>query len=76
VVLFTEIMALSGDGLNKNFASHLLAKTLTIKKMGAKKWIVDPLHSEVQFKVKHLVISTVTGFSKIFMVVQPARKII
>jgi polyisoprenoid-binding protein YceI len=47
-------MALSGDGLNKNFASHLLAKTLTIKKMGAKKWIVDPLHSEVQFKVKHL----------------------
>jgi polyisoprenoid-binding protein YceI len=25
------------------------------------KWVVDPLHSEVQFKVKHLVISTVTG---------------
>lgn len=25
------------------------------------KWAVDPLHSEVQFKVKHLVISTVTG---------------
>ncbi|SDL17969.1 YceI family protein [Siphonobacter aquaeclarae] len=24
-------------------------------------WGVDPLHSEVQFKVKHLVISTVTG---------------
>lgn len=29
-----------------------LAKTL---------WKVDPTHSEVQFKVKHLVISTVTG---------------
>lgn len=29
------------------------------------KWIIDPLHSEVMFKVKHLVISTVTGsFSK------------
>jgi polyisoprenoid-binding protein YceI len=25
------------------------------------KWIIDPAHSEVQFKVKHLVISTVTG---------------
>lgn len=24
-------------------------------------WKVDPMHSEVQFKVKHLVISTVTG---------------
>ena len=24
-------------------------------------WAVDPLHSEIQFKVKHLVISTVTG---------------
>ncbi|MBD2703044.1 YceI family protein [Spirosoma sp. BT702] len=24
-------------------------------------WVIDPLHSEVQFKVKHLVISTVTG---------------
>ena len=25
------------------------------------KWVIDPLHSEVMFKVKHLVISTVTG---------------
>ncbi|MBM3402404.1 MAG: YceI family protein [Bacteroidetes bacterium] len=25
------------------------------------KWIIDPMHSEVHFKVKHLVISTVTG---------------
>lgn len=24
-------------------------------------WKIDPTHSEVQFKVKHLVISTVTG---------------
>ena len=24
-------------------------------------WSIDPTHSEVQFKVKHLVISTVTG---------------
>ncbi|MFQ3575356.1 MAG: YceI family protein [Cytophagales bacterium] len=25
------------------------------------KWAIDPTHSEVQFKVKHLVITTVTG---------------
>lgn len=29
--------------------------------MSTTKWIVDPTHSEVQFKIKHLVISTVTG---------------
>jgi len=32
----------------------------------ASKWVIDPAHSEVQFKVKHLVISTVTGFFKGF----------
>lgn len=26
-----------------------------------KKWIIDPMHSEVLFKIKHLIISTVTG---------------
>jgi polyisoprenoid-binding protein YceI len=29
-------------------------------------WTVDPTHSEVQFKIKHLVISTVTGSFKKF----------
>jgi polyisoprenoid-binding protein YceI len=29
-------------------------------------WVLDPTHSEVQFKVKHLVISTVTGTFKKF----------
>jgi polyisoprenoid-binding protein YceI len=24
-------------------------------------WVIDPMHSEIQFKVKHLVIATVTG---------------
>ncbi len=32
----------------------------------ATKWVLDPTHSEVQFKVKHLVISTVTGSFKTF----------
>lgn len=30
------------------------------------KWGIDAAHSEVQFKVKHLVISTVTGFFRKF----------
>lgn len=30
------------------------------------KWAIDPTHSEVSFKVKHLVISTVTGNFKSF----------
>jgi len=30
------------------------------------KWALDPAHSELQFKVKHLVISTVTGSFSIF----------
>ncbi len=30
------------------------------------KWTIDPTHSEVQFKVKHLVISTMTGSFKTF----------
>ena len=25
-------------------------------------WVVDPVHSEIQFKVKHLMITTVTGY--------------
>ena len=33
---------------------------------GTTKWSIDPMHSEVQFKIKHLVISTVTGSFKKF----------
>jgi polyisoprenoid-binding protein YceI len=29
--------------------------------MATTKWILDPIHSELEFKVKHLMISTVTG---------------
>jgi len=29
--------------------------------MATSKWVLDPTHSEVEFKVKHLMISTVTG---------------
>jgi polyisoprenoid-binding protein YceI len=30
------------------------------------KWKIDPAHSEVQFKVKHLMITTVTGYFREF----------
>lgn len=36
--------------------------------MSKEKWISDPAHSEVYFKVKHLMISTVTGYFKNFIV--------
>src|SRR5688572_10606034 len=29
--------------------------------MATRKWVVDPAHSEIQFKVRHLMIATVTG---------------
>lgn len=34
--------------------------------MAAITWVLDPTHSEIQFKAKHLVISTVTGNFKSF----------
>lgn len=34
--------------------------------MATTKWSLDPTHSELQFKVKHLMISTVTGNIKTF----------
>src|SRR3712207_3920126 len=36
--------------------------------MATIKWSVDPMHSEVLFKVKHLMITTVTGHFKQFQV--------
>ena len=39
----------------------------------ATKWVIDPAHSEIQFKVKHLMITTVTGYFKKFdLVVETA----
>jgi len=34
--------------------------------MATTKWSVDPTHSEIVFKVKHLMITTVTGYFKKF----------
>lgn len=40
--------------------------TATPTTMATTIWAIDPTHSEVQFKIKHLVISTVTGSFKKF----------
>ncbi len=34
--------------------------------MATTNWAIDPMHSEIQFKVKHLMITTVTGSFNIF----------
>ncbi len=34
--------------------------------MSITKWAADPTHSEIQFKVKHLMITTVTGYFREF----------
>lgn len=34
--------------------------------MSTQKWVIDPSHSEVSFKVKHLMITTVTGYFRKF----------
>jgi polyisoprenoid-binding protein YceI len=36
--------------------------------MAKTKWVADPAHSEVQFKVRHLMITTVTGYFRAFNV--------
>jgi polyisoprenoid-binding protein YceI len=35
--------------------------------MATTKWVLDPTHSDVEFKVKHLMISTVTGHFSSFL---------
>lgn len=34
--------------------------------MATKIWVIDPMHSELQFKIKHLMITNVTGSFNIF----------
>lgn len=50
------------------FASSILIQLKNSNKTmaTATTWAIDPTHSEVQFKIKHLVISTVTGSFKTF----------
>jgi len=34
--------------------------------MATKNWVIDPTHSEIQFKIKHLMITNVTGSFNLF----------
>lgn len=36
--------------------------------MATKNWVIDPSHSEIQFKVKHLMITNITGSFNLFEV--------
>ena len=45
----------------------LLTNRITIIKNIMKKWTIDPAHSEIAFKVKHLMISTVRGVFNTFI---------
>jgi len=49
----TTIMAVSANNTKQNIMAKI-------------KWEIDKVHSEVQFKVKHMLISTVTGHFKDF----------
>jgi polyisoprenoid-binding protein YceI len=40
---------------------HHQKQRKTLKKMTTTKWVLDPSHSEISFKVKHLMISNVKG---------------
>jgi polyisoprenoid-binding protein YceI len=46
--------------------SYQIIQQLKGETMANMNWKVDPTHSEVQFKVKHLMITTVTGYFKSF----------
>jgi len=52
--------------VKKRIKKTIKFKTMSTATVVATKWGIDPTHTEVQFKVKHLVISTVTGFFKKF----------
>jgi len=46
----------------------MIITTKKIQTMAQVKWSLDPMHSEITFKVKHLMISTVTGQFRSFNV--------
>jgi polyisoprenoid-binding protein YceI len=53
---------------NSNQPQYIRTYTMSL-------WKIDPVHSEVNFKVKHLVVSTVTGhFDKFLATVEAEKK--
>jgi polyisoprenoid-binding protein YceI len=46
--------------------TSLLLTVSNLFLMATKNWVIDPNHSEVQFKIRHLMITTVTGSFNLF----------
>jgi polyisoprenoid-binding protein YceI len=46
----------------------LYFKIKKLKKMATTKWVLDPTHSELGFKIKHLMITNVSGYFNKFQV--------
>jgi polyisoprenoid-binding protein YceI len=53
-------------GFNPIVSNRLNIYKSKINRMKTTKWIIDPTHSEIQFKVRHLMVSWVTGGFKQF----------
>jgi len=51
----TQTIGYPGNKTSRQFLKKTIMETAKTK------WAIDPYHSEINFKVKHLVISTVTG---------------
>ena len=47
--------------VNENKCLNFIVQTSKLLVMATTKWILDPSHSEVEFKVKHMMISNVSG---------------
>ncbi|HLL41571.1 MAG TPA: YceI family protein [Segetibacter sp.] len=60
--LFSALSQWTHPLCHSSFAS--LIKTIKNKVTMATQWKIDPVHSEILFKVKHLMITTVTGSFK------------
>ncbi|MEM6524741.1 MAG: YceI family protein [Bacteroidota bacterium] len=45
----------------KKYLFHVIFGTLSLPALAQTTWVVDPIHSSVQFEVSHLTVSSVTG---------------
>jgi polyisoprenoid-binding protein YceI len=54
------------DGRSRTFFYYLIKITMETATATRTKWVIDPAHSEISFKVKHLMITNVKGGFKNF----------
>jgi len=58
---YTGYLLYTNDHSVQSVINFVVLIHLTKKIMATVQWVLDPSHSEIQFKVKHLMISKVTG---------------